>query len=141
MTTIAYRDGVIAYDSRVTEDDLIISDSYSKCFKHDDLYLFFAGDVIIVPLVADFLNGRCPDPVVGELDAIVWTGEELIWAGLSDGYYFKMPMDYGTPFALGSGKNHVYTAFDMGADALTAVKMAVKRDKNTGGNINQFCIR
>lgn len=31
MTTIAYKDGVIAYDGRQTRNDRIVSDSAAKC--------------------------------------------------------------------------------------------------------------
>ena len=35
MTTIAYKDGVIAYDSRLIRDDLIMSDDYDKHLEQD----------------------------------------------------------------------------------------------------------
>ena len=35
MTTIAYKDGVIAYDSRVTRGDLITDDDCDKCIERD----------------------------------------------------------------------------------------------------------
>lgn len=144
MTTIAYRDGVIAYDSRLSEDDLIISDSYNKCFINTiskvNTYIFFAGTVVLVPVLIEMLEGPLLAQAPGELEALVWTGEELAWAGISEGYYFKMNLELDSPFVIGSGKHHAYTVFDMGGDAITAVKMAAKRDKNTGGIINSFSL-
>lgn len=140
MTTIAYRDGVIAFDSRVTEDDLIISDSYNKSYEIDNLKIFFAGDVILLPALAGCIQDESPAAVVGEIEAIVWTGNTLLWVSLEQGCFYKMPMAFNSYFSIGSGKAHAYTAMDMGADALTAVKMAAKRDKNTGGTVNSFSI-
>lgn len=140
MTTIAYRDGVIAFDSRVTEDDLIVSDSYKKSYEIDNLKIFFAGDVILLPTLAECVRGESPLETVGEIEAIVWTGNILLWVSLEQGCFYKIPMALNSYFSIGSGKAHAYTAMDMGADAITAVKMAAKRDKNTGGAINSFSI-
>jgi hypothetical protein len=139
MTTIAYRDGVIAFDSRVCEDDLILSDSYNKSYESDALNIFYAGDVLMLPALIECLKGG-EAPNVGEIEAIVWTGNILLWVVLEQGMFFKTPMELGARFAIGSGKAHAYTAMDMGADAVTAVKMAAKRDKNTGGSVNTFSI-
>jgi len=138
MTTIAYRDGVIAFDSRLSEEDLIISDTYDKSYKEDGLNIFFAGSVVLVPMLVEFIVNSSQIEMPGELEALVWMDNELLWAGLSDGYYYKLPIKLDTCFAIGSGKPHAYTAMDMGADATLAVKMAMRRDKNTGGLINSF---
>jgi ATP-dependent protease HslVU (ClpYQ) peptidase subunit len=138
MTTIAYRDGVIAFDSRITEGDLIISDNYLKCYTDGSYRVFFAGDVILAPLLIELVKEEIPAPASGELEAIVWTGNVLLWAGLEEGHFYRIPLPVSSSFAIGSGKAHAYTAMDMGADAVTAVKMAGKRDKNTGGVINTF---
>lgn len=138
MTTIAYRDGVIAYDSRISEGDLIISDNYLKYYTNNDYRVFFAGDLILASLLTDILNEKISVPDSGELEAIVWTGDKLLWVGFEDGCFYQIPMLMTNYFAIGSGKAHAFTAMDMGADAITAVNMAAKRDKNTGGSINSF---
>lgn len=138
MTTIAYKDGVIAFDSRLSEDDLIISDSFSKHYSDDSIHVFFAGTVVLVPVLIDMLDGPLLAQAPGELEALVWNGKQLYWAGIDGGYYYKMNINLDTPFAIGSGKIFAYTSFDMNGDAVTAVTMAAKRDKNTGGVINSF---
>jgi 20S proteasome alpha/beta subunit len=138
MTTIAYKDGVIAFDSRLSEEDLIISDSYTKHYIDDFNHIFFSGTVVLVPVLVEMFGGPLLAQAPGEIEALVWNGKELYWSGINDGYYFNMNIKLDTPFAIGSGKIFAYTAFDMGADAVKAVEMAAKRDKNTGGVIHSF---
>lgn len=45
MTTIAYKDGVIAYDSRVTRSGTIVSDNAPKCQVVDGVSFFLSGAV------------------------------------------------------------------------------------------------
>ena len=40
MTTIAYKDGVIAYDGRQTRNDRIVSDTAQKCQVVDGVSFF-----------------------------------------------------------------------------------------------------
>jgi len=43
MTTIAYKDGVIACDSRITSGSLIVDDNEIKMVKKGDVVFFLAG--------------------------------------------------------------------------------------------------
>lgn len=91
-------------------------------------------------MVACLQGAEAPNNNSGGVEAIVWTGNILLWVVMEQGSFYKTPLELGARFAIGSGKCHAYTAMDMGADAVTAVKMAAKRDKNTGGSVNTFSI-
>jgi 20S proteasome alpha/beta subunit len=44
MTTIAYKDGIIAYDSRAVKGDVIMDDDFDKCEEYNNHYFFYTGD-------------------------------------------------------------------------------------------------
>lgn len=45
MTTIAYKDGVIAYDSQITRGNTITYDDYEKCVERNGVRLICSGAV------------------------------------------------------------------------------------------------
>ena len=45
MTTIAYKDGVIAYDSRATRGDYILTDNADKKRETEENFYFMSGSV------------------------------------------------------------------------------------------------
>ena len=146
MTTIAYRDGVIAYDSRMTRGDLIVSDTYDKCIQKDD-YLFIGyGDVeSINKLIHAYLTGEIKEPI--ESNALVYDEKNinLIHIGFDPTQtpknLWNNPLDLNEYYAFGSGEEHAITAMDMGASAYEAVKMAIKRNCCSGGIIRKLHIK
>lgn len=140
MTTIAYRDGEIAYDSRISEDDLILTDHANKVIEDNSYWFFYAGDLTAVQTMISGFNGFDVGDCVGEVEAIVWDGTDLWYAGITEGCPWKIKQLKSDYFAIGSGKPHALTAMDLGCTAEEAVKMAMMRDKNTGGKINTFRI-
>jgi len=138
MTTIAYKDGVIAYDSRVTTDDLIRSDSASKSRTVKGVHFFLAGYVCDEDKFIEMYFNREVKHSKLESSAIVYDHGNLFIVGTDDDTLFSMPLEQGEVYAIGSGTPHAYTAMDMGASAKEAVEMASKRDTSTGGHINYF---
>lgn len=139
MTTIAYRDGVLAGDGRETNqnDDksswVIIRDNCVKVWKLPDGGLFGAahGSECIERLRVALENGHpAPklDDVAGLLvkpNGTLWLYEGTIWQPLTGFKYY----------AVGSGSIHAWTALDAGCSAREAVRLAMKRDMFSGGKI------
>lgn len=134
MTTIAYKDGVIAYDSRLNCDERIISDSFSKMVERNGVRFFCCGSQDHMERLADAYFGED----TGELEAtaLVVEGGKVYRVGRCEKrLYRSLMVEHG---AIGSGTDHALTAMDMGATAAQAVKMAMKRDPFTGGRIRIF---
>lgn len=133
MTTIAYKDGVIAYDSRITRDTEIVYDDFQKCHEEKGVKFIFAGKTSHYPrLVAAYFGATEARDL--QCSAIVVDADGLWYAGndAEDGFW-KSPLIGDKPYAIGSGGVHALTAMDMGATAAEAVEMAKKRDTCTGG--------
>lgn len=139
MTTIAYKDGIIAYDSRVSAGRTIIYDDVDKKRERDGVFFFGTGST---SEINELIGAYFGEEIVGECNAaaMVLHDGELMIIGYSDGKVFKSPVYADKPYAIGSGEDHALTAFDMGATAYQAVEMAAKRDTGTGGKIRTLTI-
>lgn len=135
MTTIVYKAGIIAYDSRVICNDLIIDDDFDKHFVRDGVHFFHAGSTNDIDRCISAYFGKREKP--GATNELLVADNGVIWnVGLENRGFWRHPVK--NPIAIGSGERHAFTAMDMGADAKTAVKMAAKRDSGTGGKIRTF---
>lgn len=135
MTTIAYKDGVIAYDSRQVRGSAIVSDSCSKCQVVDGVSFFLAGAVCDeAALIAAYFGKASTAPV--ECSGYVVDAGKLMLVGHDDktGIWLQ-DLDPANPDAIGSGAPYALAAMDMGASAVDAVLAAMKRDIYTGGII------
>jgi len=143
MTTIAYTDGVVAYDSRECVGTSIVDDQCNKHRKVGDVHIFSAGRTADEELLIQAIQGNAlsdyPESIsivaIVVIDGVVYT------AGISkdEGYYFQTERQ-DNHFAIGSGSHHALTAMDLGCSAKEAVKYAMKRDTQTGGKIRTFKI-
>lgn len=140
MTTIAYKDGVIAYDSRQTRNDRIVSDRALKCQVVDGVSFFLSGAVCDEKaLIAAYFG--TPSPVPVECSGYVVDGGRLMMVGHDDKTgIWKQDLDRSNPDAIGSGAPYALAAMDMGACAEDAVRAAMKRDIYTGGTIRTVII-
>lgn len=103
MTTIAYKDGVIAYDSQITRGDVITYDDYEKCIDQAGVKFFCCGTVSDYQRLVDVYFGAKPD---GNIDAtaIVLDGESLMMVAVDDSTgLWKSPVLRDRPYAIGSG--------------------------------------
>jgi ATP-dependent protease HslVU (ClpYQ) peptidase subunit len=140
MTTIAYRDGVIAADSRVTIKDFVDSNNDKKIYRLSDGSLFGAsGDLVGGLKLLDLLKATLKAKKFVIPNANVKSTKAL----------FITP--YGTPFyyeagywekrkkneylGIGTGGKYALAAMDAGADAITACRIGAKRDIYSGGTI------
>ncbi|MFZ4825663.1 proteasome subunit beta [Pseudomonas putida] len=135
MTTIAYKDGVIAYDSRQTRNGAIVSDDVVKCQVVDGVSFFLSGAVCDEKaLIAAYFG--TPSPVPVECSGYAVDGGRLLMVGHDDKTgVWRQELDLANPDAIGSGSPYAIAAMDMGASAEGAVHAAMKRDIYTGGKV------
>jgi 20S proteasome alpha/beta subunit len=141
MTTIAYKDGVIAFDSRSTRHNTIVDDDCNKCYIRDGVRFFLCGmPAEQEELVGEYFGEESKDDY--ESHAIVVDGGKLMHFGKTENEgIWKHQLDKSKPYSIGSGEDHAITAMDCGLSAREAVKMAMKRDTGTGGKIRVFKVR
>lgn len=135
MTTIAYKDGVIAFDSRQTRSGSIVSDDVVKHRLVDGVSFFLSGAVCDEKaLIAAYFG--TPSPVPVECSGYAVDGGNLLMVGHDDKTgVWKQDLDLANPDAIGSGSAYALAAMDMGASAEEAVRAAMKRDIYTGGKV------
>jgi ATP-dependent protease HslVU (ClpYQ) peptidase subunit len=141
MTTIAYKDGVIAYDSQVTRGDVITDDDYEKCIEQKGVKFFCTGAVADHQRLVDAYFGAKPE---GNIDAaaLVTDGEILMHIAVDDDTgLWKSPIRLDRVYAIGSGTPYAFAAMDMGGTAYQAIEAAKKRDTSTGGTIRTLTIK
>lgn len=138
MTTIAYKDGIVAADSQATDSDGIITDhDYNKMWQRDGIKFWCAGDIdTIGKLIELWPEGKFDTK--DEVDALVLDGNILYTAGFEGGQVWKNLMNPERTYAIGSGAHLAYGAMDAGLSAREAVKIAIGRDTNSGGKIRVF---
>lgn len=140
MTTIAYKDGIIAYDSRSTQGSLITSDKTDKKYKCNDVLFFYCGTLSDLPYAVEgYIHKK--HSISGDSEALVIDQNKLILFGMDETGCWWETLDLTKTRAIGSGSHHAYTAMDMGASAAESVKMAMLRDTCTGGRIRTYKIK
>lgn len=142
MTTIAYKNGIIAYDSRFTCNDVIVDDNANKMIEADGRIFFMCGSVPdYVYLISSYLNDKLTKRVLEPVKALVLDSGKLYSAAVSprDGFW-KCEEPFGVPIAIGSGYQFALAFMDTGMTAEEAVHATCKRDIYTGGLIRTFKI-
>lgn len=139
MTTIAFKDGIVAYDSRSTADNVIMSDNADKMTTERGVRFFIAGSPADFAAFFGLYFGETTEARGVSLSGLAVDGGVLYKIGVhhEEGFW-KQRVSEDCPTALGSGYAHALTAMDMGATAKEAVKWASKRDSCTGGKIRTF---
>jgi ATP-dependent protease HslVU (ClpYQ) peptidase subunit len=137
MTIIAYKDGIVASDSRSTSGSTVMYTNKNKSRIINGYTFWFAGEAD----VEDELAAWVFDPQKNvednaDVEALVWDGEDLWWAikerrraptiGLLDKQF---------SFAMGSGRDLAWGAMDAGASAKEAAEIAAARNIYCGGKI------
>jgi hypothetical protein len=140
MTTVAYRAGVLAADTRGTINGWITPAADRKVFKlADGRLLGFTGSFERAYPFKEWLEGggKGDKPDLSDSRAIVIQkrGPRLIYEGA--GWY-----EEESPFgAWGSGMPAALAALHMGASAIEAVKIAMLVDNNSGGRVISVSLR
>lgn len=143
MTTIAYRDGVLAGDGQETfcalhESAMTLRDDCVKVFKLPDGRLFAGAHASedIERLHQALIKNQAP-PKLEDVSGLmidrrrrVWHYEGNIWQRI------KMPF-----FAIGSGAGFAMAAMLAGATAVEAVKIGIRLDPYSGGKVTALRLR
>lgn len=137
MTTIAFRDGLLAADGRMTYGDTIFTDKTRKIHRLSDGALFaLCGDVSYVQPMLDALEDDEVDlPEVADgssFTAVIVEKDGKVRIYEGRGGYIALDAPY---YAFGSGEEYAIGAMDMGASAEEAVRVACGRDLGSGGDI------
>lgn len=135
MTTIAYRDGVMAADSQVTADDAWVMPYTAVKIRRatDGSLVGFSGNVFKFDAFMDWLeDNKLPRLDLGNESKVLVVspaGQVLI-------YMFDGQIAMTGPFcAIGCGVIPATAAMHMGASAERAVEIAALIDNCTGGKI------
>lgn len=141
ITTVAIRDGIIAGDGRVTWDNHISTDKFTKIVATETHLAGISGQADYGLKFLDWVKRGCDDKRVpqnvnkttGDIDAFIVDAQGIITCYGPD----MMPLKLGKlPFyAIGSGHAYAIGAMAMGATAVEAVRIAAKYDSSTGGRI------
>lgn len=138
MTTIAYKDGIVAYDSRTSAGSIITNDNSEKHYERDGVHFFMCGSLCDYEAFFAAFNGVKPEYVPDVSCLAVVDGKVYVCAYDSDKGVWKSPIDMSQSYAIGSGSEFAWAAMDCGASAAQAIRIAMKRDTGTGGTIREF---
>jgi len=140
MTTIAFKDNMIAFDSRITRGGDILTDSYDKHKEEGGCLFFLSGyPCDFEDLIALYFNKPTvkDHSLLDESDLIVVDSGQVMRLYCTDkGERCVQPVSWDS--AWGSGQRYAVGAMDMGASAREAVAVACKRDMFTGGTIQEI---
>ena len=142
MTTIAYHEKIIAYDSLQATDDMIIDDNIDKKIVRNGVVFFMCGSSKdIDSFIEYYLTGSGEKKDYGSHGIVVDNGE-LFHAYIyeKDGLC-KFKINPDKPYAIGSGEEYALSVMDLGFTAVQAVRSAIKRDVYSGGRIRKYKVK
>ena len=136
MTTIAFKDGIMAYDTLITADDKVFSKK-DKAFRINGYVVGCSGFLHDIDKFLEWVRAEMPEnkPKV-DVDAIIHDGFKV--RIVSKGCVLSKPIDDFC--AVGTGSEYAIGAMAMGATAKQAVEIAKKYDRATGGRIKTIAI-
>jgi 20S proteasome alpha/beta subunit len=139
MTTIAYRDGIVAYDSRLTSDITIVDNNYNKCRIVNEVRFFFTGCASDYDrFIKAYFDESDSD---ADVNVILVDNKRIYRSGTSSEHKIWKIDITNMICSIGSGCDHALTAMDLGCTAAEAVRMAKKRDTCTGGRVRVFKVK
>lgn len=135
MTTIVFRDGILAGDTRVTAGETILPGWERKVFQLADGSLFAsAGDTENGEKLLRAMRKKQPPPRI-ETDRSI----EAIWVHPDGKLFFyesSLWMRHKVLYcAIGSGQSFALGALAMGASAIESVKIGMQFDAYSGGRV------
>ncbi len=141
LTTIAYKDGVLAADTRMTYGDGSTV-RVKKIFQLSDGSLFgVAGESPWVERMREWAISGFPKKrrwsKEAEVEAMHIKTDGSIWLVHNDLNLDKVEEKY---YAIGSGGAYAIGAMDCGKGAAAAVKIACRRDSSTSEPIDTLSI-
>jgi len=142
MTTIAYKNNQIAYDSQATRGDTIVNVEFDKKIEAEGYKFFFSGSTTqFDTLIELFFNGHKTTKIDATAAFVITPENEVLIAAFDDdGTVISDQVVNGEIYAIGSGSLFAIGAMDSGLSAYDAVCIAAKRDPYTGGTIKTYTI-
>jgi hypothetical protein len=138
VTTIAYRDGVLASDGRTSDGSYYLPSAKRKAFKSDSGWLYGAcGKVSAIVVFQDWAASLAPAPrkkpvpPKGDYDAILVSPRGVVFY-VEDGSMWEAESEFA---ATGSGFGPALGAMHVGASAVEAVEAACKVDPGSGNGV------
>ena len=140
MTTIAFRDGVVASDTQCTDSGL---PTYKKkLYPVRDSVVAITGDVYACHKFLQWYSDKKQDkpdfPSDADFECLIFTPSGLYGV---DAHMTMVRFEPGEYCAFGSGRDAALGAMFMGASAVEAIEAAIRFDVNTGGSIDRFTVR
>jgi ATP-dependent protease HslVU (ClpYQ) peptidase subunit len=133
MTTVAYRDGVMAGEGQVTLAEMVVSSDTRKVHRLKDGRLFgWAGTAAQSEVLIASLRKGGATPDCENITALLVSPDGSTVSYYEGGVWRVEREKYN---ALGSGSAFALGAMDHGATAAEAVKIASKRDVSSGGKV------
>ena len=136
MTTIAYRDGVVAADTQCTDSGLA---SYKlKLYKIRDSVIAITGDVYACHKFIEWFKDQSKDKPEfasdDDFECLIFKGEEM-WGVDRNVTFVRIEPLHGSYIAFGSGRDYAIGAMRCGSSAKRAVEIAAEFDVSTGGEV------
>lgn len=138
MTTIAYRDGVLAADTGMTVGAVLLGHTTKIVRRADNDMAGSAGDAAYAAAFLDwFMNGEIGSPPEAKEDSdyfdrgIIFRADGTIMVFEPRGR-FPIRAKY---YAFGSGREFAIGAMYTGANAAQAVLAAIAHDPHTNGDV------
>jgi ATP-dependent protease HslVU (ClpYQ) peptidase subunit len=139
VTTIAYKAGTLAADSRVTTGDTIISDKHLKVHRlRDGRLVAWAGSVEDSERLLSALRAGTDLPQLGDIEALIVSPDGSVH--LYEGNLL-VKQKLQPHYALGSGGSLALAAMDAKATAPEAVRIAINRDTGSGGRVRSVKLK
>lgn len=146
MTTVVYRDGILAADTQITYGATIMPCKIKKLTKLPNGALFgYCGSVELGEIMKkSLINIGQSDGVLEDrrdLDKENFEGILVTPEGRTLFFENRSWVSVEVPYvAMGSGKEHAYGALALGASAKQAVRAAILLDPGTGGKVQAISI-
>ncbi len=137
MTTIAYRDGILAADTAIHGGGCLVGEAEEKIFEHEGSLFGVTGSLRGKSALKKWLaDGRSIENLSNFKDDDLEIMEIDPKGNLFFIYDDFLPVSISAEFhAIGSGYRIALGALDMGATATMAVEICIKRDCYTAGKV------
>lgn len=139
MTTIAFRDGVLAADTLAVDDEIDLKSHCTKIFLLADCIVAISGDYHAGLRFVEWLKAGRPKRKPNWGKKASFEAYVLTKTGLTAWDENLSPVPNEDEFcAIGGGGPVATGAMEMGATAIRAVEVATKWHSGTGGRVEHF---
>lgn len=137
MTTLAYKDGVLAADTKITGSSMSFYGPKMVRLK-DGGMVACAGDAAAMTAFLEWMAGgqKGKRPAVKDLDAILVKGDGTVWSITAH----WPPVRISGYVAAGTGAQAALAGLEMGLDARSAVELACRIDPDSGGTVETMVV-